>query len=72
MLRDEPIELKLYWALTDFVEACIVKSLKPNLTHINQGRPYQIVWNLKKVWPKLQILSSSTYENIISQQFKVN
>ena len=35
----------------------------PNLTQINQGRPYQIVSNLRKVWPNPQIICSSAYQD---------
>ena len=50
-----------WWVFTDGLKACILKSLLTNPTQINQGKPYQIISNLNKVWPNLQILCFSAY-----------
>ena len=49
-----------------------IEPRNPISQKINQASHYQIVSNLKKVYPNLQILCSLAYENIIYQEYKVN
>ena len=48
-----------------------IEPRNPISQKINQASHYQIVSNLKKVYPNLQILCSLAYENIIYQEYKV-
>ena len=69
MVREEPTGPEPWWAFTDPLKSYISQ---PNLTQINQSKPYQIVRILKKVWPDLQILCFSAYLNKPSQNYQVN
>ena len=64
--RTRPL-VSLYW-LFQSLKLLSEWDLQPNLTQIKQGRTYQIVLNVKKVWPNPQILCSSAYPNKLSHK----
>ena len=59
--------MSLYWSS----RSLHLKDSPNQISHKStQGRPYQIVLNLRKVQPNPQILCSSVYQNNLSQHYQ--
>ena len=66
------LQKKDIWVVSIYWNKVSEATLFQYILHLIVGRPYQIVWNLKKVLPILQTLCSLAYWNIISQEYQVN